>query len=56
MVQDSPPELLCDVRERSWDQWAAGERMSLVPVGAAELTIILTATKKIMSILKAEVG
>ena len=30
--------------------------MSLIPVDAAELTIILAATKKIMSILQAEVG
>ena len=48
--------LLCDALERSWDQWVVGERMSLIQVDAAGLTITLAATKSIMSILQAEVG
>ena len=48
--------LLCDALERSWDQWAVGERMSPIQVDATGLTITLAATKKIMSILQAEVG
>lgn len=50
------PHRSSDALERSWDQWAGGERMSLIQVDAAGLTIILAATKKIMSILQAEVG
>lgn len=48
--------LLCDALERSWDQWVVDERMSLIQVDAAGLTITLAATKSIMSILQAEVG
>ena len=48
--------LLCDALERSWDQWVVGERMFLIQVDAAGLTITLAATKSILSILQAEVG
>ena len=50
------PVLLCDALERSWDQGVVGERMSLIQVDAAGLTITLAATKSILSILQAEVG